>query len=287
MGRYLHLHSDLSSSAEAQEGLRTLHDYPRHKSFGSVRMSLSFLQHNDLAVARLLLLMAFFDRKEIHWNILSASISNDLPRFRALWLRMLLDDELKFNEAVRVLRRQSLLDAGSIEPFKFSMHSLVQSQCIDMASTFDRREMLHMAAILIASQTPLASAPDQWKRRLQLLPHAERLVKQLQKIRTDILEDCSESYIATIYSRFALLFQITRRPSEAEDAWMECLNRRERHFGEESIATTDALFNAGNFFAKNAHRDKKNARLAENLYMRAVEGYTRFVGENANCTLDT
>jgi tetratricopeptide (TPR) repeat protein len=198
-------------------------------------LSIEKLREQNPASAELLNLFAFFAPEEIPRDILSAAKSA-LPQS----LRPLIADELAFNDAIRELRRHSLIEAS---PDGFSIHRLVQIVVLDAMPKAERDSLLCSAIEVLARELPNAIGDSRiWPRVQRIAPHALQVMahRDIESLKLGgrffghrILNHLGIYYIYR--ADFSLAEQLLRRAVD-----IACLL-----FGEKGEFTAASLFNLG------------------------------------------
>src|SRR5882762_8020148 len=130
-------------------------------------------QRNELS-AKLLRLWAYFDNQDLWFELLRHSNSNDPD-----WIRELTEDELEFNEAVRVLSDHGLVEVDMssqelIESRGYSIHGCVHSWTVYVLNQEWDSDLARLALKFVGSHVPKKESAKWWLTQRRLLPHAAR-----------------------------------------------------------------------------------------------------------------
>ena len=124
--------------------------------------------------AKLLKLWANFDRQDVWVEFLRQGSSND-----SNWIQRLTENELNFNEAVRLLCSYGLVDPDSssheqIGSTGYSIHSCVHSWTASVLNKEFDESLARLALSCVASMIPDKDDGEWWLLLRRLLQHAAR-----------------------------------------------------------------------------------------------------------------
>jgi hypothetical protein len=164
------------------------------------------------------------------------------------WFSELTEDELSFNEAVRVLCSHGLVevDASSkgygTESRGYSMHGCVHSWTIHVLNREWDVQAATLALRCIGSHVPKESEREYWITRRRLVRHAHRCRALLAN--NKIEEPGSISTLHSIHS-LGLLFVSQGNLVEAEEMYKHALQGREKILSQEHISTLETVNSLG------------------------------------------
>ena len=262
-----------------------LHEYHRDAGFRASRMNIDHLRRNNFVANSLARMMAFFDGKELTFELFSTPILPTLPQYQPQWFRELLRDKRNFNDAVSLLVNTSIV-SPSIESGAYTMHSVVQGIYVNECPKSQRMEVVLLCASLIASAIPQKSDPHLLVLRERLLPHANVVFEHVQRLEMTLPSETLNSNISLVYLRFGSLFEGVAQYDSAKQALEKCLEARSRCQRQDNEATLDATYNLANFYSTHAEMAPGNLQKALELYKRAVAGYERIFSSNHSSTCD-
>ncbi|KAF1828004.1 hypothetical protein BDW02DRAFT_603925, partial [Decorospora gaudefroyi] len=120
--------------------------------------------------ACLLKLWGFLDNGEVWYELMAAckdlAAKTDIPT----WLLEIAEDELEFGEAIGLLSRYSLVE-GQEGTESHSMHSVLHRWCGHLADEEEQHELGCLAVGLVASNVPLKSDVEFWRKRKRIMAH--------------------------------------------------------------------------------------------------------------------
>ena len=209
--------------------------------------------------AKLLQLWAYFDNDDIWFELLRHGNSSNLA-----WFSGLIEDELSFNQAMRVLCNHGLaeLDASSeerIESGGYSMHNCVHSWTIHVLNQEWDYEMADVALECVGSHVPDDASPKSWVTQRRLVGHAARSWYMLSN---DLVRDEGMEWAV---SNLGSVYYIQGKLGEAEQMYQRALQGKEKALGPDHTSTLDTVNNLGNLY----HREGKLGE-AEQMYAGAA-----------------
>ena len=126
------------------------------------------IQQQSVASAKMLKLWAYFDRQDIWFELLRHGSSAGEE-----WIQSLTEDELSFNEAVRLLCEYGLVDRDLFLR-GYSVHSCVHSWTVFVLNKEWDESLARVALTCVASEIPSTNMDNWWLLQRRLLQHATR-----------------------------------------------------------------------------------------------------------------
>lgn len=268
---YLEYYQESWSNLQLQ--LSPLRQYQQGNMLQTWMISYHEIQKRDLDAAKLLLVLAHFDNRDLWYELIQGCCySSDVP----LWLKRITASSLAFKISVRTLLEFSLLE---IKPHRgaYMMHSVVQNWCLHVASLEENIHPLQlskMALIAVGYATHEVSDSNYYVLQQRLIPHARHVCRGDWLI-------CDVEIWGALHSLGDLYFELGSL-KEAEEMYQRALSGREKTFGPEYPATLSIVNNIGNLF-----RAQGKLELAEQMYQRALLGRERALGLEHAFTLAT
>ncbi|KAI4260720.1 MAG: hypothetical protein LQ352_000112 [Teloschistes flavicans] len=239
-------------------------------SFGHIR------QQNELS-AQLLQLWAYFDNQDLWFELL-----RELDHTGPEWLRRLTEDELSFNQAVRVLRVHGLVEvdtsteASEFESKGYGMHSCVHSWTIHVLNQQWDPDMAGLVLECVASHTPDDNTPNEWVARRRLMRHAVRCSGFVWN------DTATDKGLGWALNNLGHMFRRVARLDEAEKMYLRALQDLEKELGPDHSSILSIVNNLGTLYRDLGRMDK-----AETMYQRALQGKEKALSPDDLSTLDT
>ncbi|KAJ5281307.1 hypothetical protein N7478_006679 [Penicillium angulare] len=239
------------------------------------KISFYEIQNRHSNAAQLLLLFAYFDNRDIWYELLeSASNSSVVPG----WLERAISSELEFKACVKPLIGFSLLQTKPQEG-SYTMHPVVQDWCFHMASIdmdTNPTQLSELALICVGYSVPMASERDYAELERRLLPHATALYTRKFSAAADNI-----AVLGGLH-RLGSLYSDQGRLKEAEEMYQRALAGYEKVLGPDHMSTLDIVNDLGNLYS-----DQEKLKEAEEIYQRALVGYEKALGLDHTSTLNT
>ncbi|KAL2829086.1 hypothetical protein BJY01DRAFT_240744 [Aspergillus pseudoustus] len=286
---YLHFYkscwSDLQSESEP------IRQYWQGNILETWTITYQEIQKRDPAAAKLLLLLACFDNRDIWYELIqSASNCSDTPS----WFDKTVSSKLVFKKKLKALIRFSLVETKQQEG-SYTLHPVVQDWCFHIAASEEATNQLHeMTLISVGHMVPSSDDRDYARLEQRLLPHANFLMqKERHSWREDRLDICEAwNGLGNIYSDQGKL-------REAEEMYQRALAGKEKALGLDHTSTLRTVHNLGLLYSnqgklqeaeemyQRALAGTEKALEAEKMYQRALAGTERALGPDHTSTLDT
>ena len=237
-------------------------------------ISLQHIQIQNTSAAKLLRLWAYFDNQDLWYKLLAAG-SHSGPE----WFSELVNDELDFNGAIRLL-----CDHGLIERLEdsdgYGMHTCVHAWAAHVLNAEKDILMARLALICVGSSVPAVEVPKYWTIQRRILSHARQCSTNLCS--SINLGSQNDDKILNAVNSLGNLYADQGKTNEAEEMFLRALTGYEKVWGAEHTSTLDTVNSLGNLY-KNQGKMKE----AEDMYLRALTGYEKTWGPEHKSTLDT
>jgi tetratricopeptide (TPR) repeat protein len=269
---YLRLYK--ASWLKLQELSPELDSYEDRRLYTTWDISLDHVKHQNKLAANLLQLWAYFDNQDIWFELLHCN--SDHPE----WIRELTQDELTFNNAIRVLCDHGLVEVDThsqdvIESRGYSMHACVHSWTIYVLNKQWNEDLAKLALGFVGSHIPEGKG-EKWSVQQRLLQHATRcsyIILNDMVAGDDIEWDCR---------KLGRLFHNQDKLEEAEKMYVRAIQGFDKSLGPEH-ATAFELANMLGTLYKHSGRLEE----AEKVYFDALERAEETYGPTGKTTLIT
>jgi tetratricopeptide (TPR) repeat protein len=256
-----------------QQKTPRLLSYEDRALYSTWNISLDHVKQQSELAAKLLLLWAYFDNQDVWLELLQEG-----RRSGSAWFSELVEDQLSFNAAVRVLCDHALVEVDaaskddSIESQGYSMHSCVHAWTKHVVNERWNNRMARLALRCVGLHVPSTNALQYWVTQQRLLRHANQcygfvdavLARQKDGMKT----------ITAIHGLGELYFN-QGKLDKAEEMFERALQGREKALGRDHPSTLGTVNNLGNLYRKQGKLDE-----AEEMYERALQGYKNRFGSN-------
>ncbi|OAG06114.1 HET-domain-containing protein, partial [Paraphaeosphaeria sporulosa] len=170
---YLRLYE--ASWLKLQRPSPSLSCYEDRSLYTTWQVTLDRIRKQNAASAQLLKLWAYFDKQDVWFGLLQHACSADNK-----WIQKLTEDELSFNEAVRLLCEYGLAhpepSLGQLTRSSgYGVHSCVHSWIIYVLNSEWDDGLTRLALTCVASEVPSTDVDQWWLLQQRLLQHAARL----------------------------------------------------------------------------------------------------------------
>ncbi|KAF8850968.1 TPR-like protein [Acephala macrosclerotiorum] len=240
------------------------------------QLSLDQIERRNELSAKLLKLWAYFDREDVWFELLQRGCSTGYD-----WIQQLTEDELSFNEAIRLLCSYGLVNPNKcsdehVESRGYSMHSCVHSWTIFVLNKERDEGLARLAFTCITSAIPTDGCNNRWTLQRRLLQHAVKQERFIMEVKITIeWKDGALNYLGHLYAEQGKL-------AEAEAMYSRALQGCEEALGPKHISTLLTVGNLGNLYI-----DQGKLAEAEAMYSRALQGFEEALGPKHTSTLDT
>ncbi|GFF61695.1 hypothetical protein IFM51744_10766 [Aspergillus udagawae] len=263
------------SWSELQQDSHPERQYQQGNMLETWMISYREIEHRDPDAAKLLLLLAHFDNRDIWYELLKSSrYSSNVP----VWLERIMSSKLTFRTGVENLIGFSLLETkeggGS-----YTIHPVVQDWCIHLSNTsklVDSTQLNELALISVGYCVPHLSDRNYSGLQQRLIPHANYVRHG------DLPGDKIEIAVWGAFDSLGNLYLNQGKLKEAEEMHQRALAGKEKAVGPDHTSTLDTVNNLGNLYS-----DQGKLKEAEEMYQRALAGYEKALGPGHTSTLDT
>jgi tetratricopeptide (TPR) repeat protein len=219
--------------------------------------------------AKLLRLWAYFDNQDLWFELLRHGDSADPD-----WIRELVEDEISFHSAVRVLSDHGLVEVDSssqesIESRAYSIHGCVHSWTIHVLNQKWDYDLARIAVKFVGSHVPGEQAIRPWLTQRRLIQHAARCSYMV------LNGLATEDGIAWAYHPLGILYADQGKLVEAEQMYQRALQGTEKALGAEHTSTLDTVNNLGILY-----KNQGKLAEAEQMFQRALQGKEKTLGGN-------
>jgi tetratricopeptide (TPR) repeat protein len=271
---YLRLYE--ASWSKLQRTSPSLSSYEDRSLYTTWQVTFDRIRKQNAASAQLLKLWAYFDKQDVWFGLLRHAYSADYE-----WIQKLIEDELSFTEAVRLLCEYGLahLEPSLGQPSGsagYGMHSCVHSWTIYVLNGEWDQDLARLALICVAYEIPDPNADEWWLLQKRLLQHAARH----ERFGRD--RNVSIGGVEWALHKLGNLYINQGKLAEAEAMYSRALQGKEEALGPKHTSTVDTVNNLGLLYA---HQGKLAE--AEAMYSRALQGYEEALGPKHTSTLQT
>jgi hypothetical protein len=142
--------------------------------YSTWQLSFDHVEQQNALSAKLLRLWAYFDNQDLWFELLQHCDSTHPD-----WIRELVQDELSFHDAVRVLSNHGLVEVDKssqerIESSGYSIHACVHSWTIHVLNQKWDYDLARIAVEFVGSHVPEQQAIQPWLIQRRLLRHTAR-----------------------------------------------------------------------------------------------------------------
>jgi tetratricopeptide (TPR) repeat protein len=271
---YLRLYE--ASWSKLQSTSPRLNSYEDRSLYTTWKVTFDRIQKESAASAQLLKLWAYFDKQDLWFGLLRhAHTTNDE------WMEKLIDDEMDFNKAVRLLCEYGLAHPEASPSHLstsagYSMHSCVHSWTISVLNDGWDDKLSTIALTCVASAVPSTNTDKWWFLQRRLLPHAARHEQSFISGRVDITQ------IEWALHNLGNLYLDQGKLAEAEKMYKRALQGYEEALGANHTSTLNTVNNLGLLY-----RNQGKLAEAEKMHERALQGKEEALGASHTSTLDT
>jgi tetratricopeptide (TPR) repeat protein len=242
--------------------------------YSTWNISYKHIHSRNESAGKLLQLWAYFDNQDL-WYALLAGGSKCSPE----WFSTIIDDELNFNEAIRLLCDHALVESHGVSG-GYGMHSCVHAWIMHVLNSERDISMAKLALNCVSSATSDRTVLEYSALQRRLLPHANRCLELVYNASIFDLRDCV--HILNAANNLGILYSDQGKMKEAEEMYLRALAGKEKARGPEHKSTLDTVNNLGLLY-KNQGKMKE----AEEMYLRALTGYEKAWGSEHTSTLRT
>ena len=244
---------ELMESRSQTEAL--LQDYPGRSVWTTWAISYNAIREKDEAAANLLLLWSFLDNKDL-WHGLFAEAcdaSNTVARKLSEWIGDIASNELRFAEAMQLLRNYSLVE--HVEDLaSYGTHPLVHKWAYHYKGRDYCTKIARLAVAVVGWAVPHKSRREFSTLQRRLLPHAQACsrwvladelggsIHSYDELDSDSTEENSEEEaILGAINNLGILYAQESKLGEAERMFVLALQGKEEALGPKHISTLHAV----------------------------------------------
>ncbi|RAQ74352.1 tetratricopeptide repeat domain protein [Aspergillus flavus] len=268
---YLELYQNSWSDLQSQSG-PTRH-YQQGNMVQTWMVTYQEIQKCDPTAAKLLLLLAFFDNRDIWYELLRSGLDCCDP---PPWFEMAVSSKLAFKTKVKALVGFSLVETKQ-QGGSYALHPVVQDWCHHVAGYNNLTSQLHELALMsVGYMVPHNSEREYAEIQQRLLPHANYLIsREKDHWQNDTIDIWNALHmIGDLYSDQGIL-------NEAERMYQRALAGYEKALGPDHSSTLYIVNNLGVL-----HFNQGKLKEAEEMYQRALAGYKKALGPDHSSTLN-
>jgi tetratricopeptide (TPR) repeat protein len=260
-----------------QQKTPQLFSYEDRALYSTWDISLDHVKQKSWHAFRLLQLWAYFDNQDVWFELLQGCRQGS-PE----WFQELTEDQLNFDEAIRVLCDHALIEADtplshdSVKSRGYSMHSCVHSWTIHIVNQKWDAEIGSLALECVSRHMPETRQHDSLATERRLMRHIARSWGSMVDGSLD--SDGREYHLY----RFGDVFTRHGQFSEAEKMYQRALEGFEKAWGLEHSFTLITVNNLGILYT-----DLGRLNEAEKMFQRALQGYEKAWEPEHISTLNT
>jgi tetratricopeptide (TPR) repeat protein len=260
-----------------QQQTPELLSYEDRALYSTWDISLDHVKKQSLPAFKLLQLWAYFDNQDV-WFELLRECQQDGPE----WFSQLMEDQLSFDKAVRVLCEHALVEADftlhdeRVESLGYSMHSCVHSWTKHVVNKVWDSNMARLTLCCVGLHVPDNNRPQYWGVEQRLVGHANQCQEYLSRRLAG--QDDDVVMLNAIY-RLGDLYVDQGKLDEAEEMYLRALAGSEKALGRDHTLTLSTVNNLGNLYADQGKNE------AEEMYLRALAGSKKALGRDHTVTL--
>ncbi|KAH0359992.1 purine and uridine phosphorylase, partial [Aureobasidium melanogenum] len=236
------------------------------------------LQDQSEEASNLLQLWSFLYAGDLWYELVACTKELGPETVVPGWLTVLAYDKLRFDRALALLIKYSLVE-GRTETASYAMHSVLHSWCRYLGgSEIERSSFRKLAVDIVGQMVPAESMQGYWILQRRLLPHGQEILKGIEsETHTEI--DVNELWA---YEKLAGMFADQDQHAGAEEMYGRALAGYEKALGPEHTSTLGTVNNLGLLYA-----DQGKLAEAEDMYERALAVYEKALGPEHTSTLST
>ena len=151
-----------------------LQEYDNRSVWTTWTISYHAVRSNNEAAANLLLLWSHLENKDLWFGLLATASKQNIvaANLISLQLHEIGSNELKFNEAIRLLRNYSLIEEME-DLTAYTMHPVVHNWALHIQGEEQRVELAELAVMIVGLAVPHDLEKEYWILQRRLLSHAQ------------------------------------------------------------------------------------------------------------------
>jgi tetratricopeptide (TPR) repeat protein len=276
--RYLEYYDGVWKDLMVQQDESPLQEYAQRSVLTTWKISYEQVKSQSGEASNLLHLWSFLYAGDLWYELIACAKEFGAETSVPSWLTVLAQNRLKFDRALSLLIKYSLVE-GKAETASYAMHSVLHSWCRYLGeSEAEKESFWKLAVYIVEGMVPSKSTEEYWVLQRRLLPHGQMILHGM-KSKTRAATDVNETWI---YENLAGMFADQDRYKEAEELYERALAGSEKALGPEHTSTLDTVSNLGNLYAK-----QDRLAEAEAMYERALAGQEKALGPEHRSTFGT
>jgi tetratricopeptide (TPR) repeat protein len=232
------------------------------------------IQKRDLNAAKLLLLLACFDNRDIWYELVkSGSHSNNTPA----WFDKIISTPLAFKISMKTLIGFSLIETTQ-RVGSYTMHPIMQDWCLhitDKEHDLTGIQLNELALVSVGYMVPSNREGNYWELQRRLLAHAYYV-----HYRWNNDQLTSDIAIWDAFHGLGNLYSDQGKLKEAEEMYQRALVGYDKALGPDHTSTLFTVNSLGNIY-----RNQGKLKEAEEMFQRALAGYEKALGPDHMSTL--
>lgn len=238
ISEYLHHHE--TSWLKLQRTSPPLLSYEDHTIYSTWNLSYMHICNEDESAAKLLELWAYFDNRDLWFDLLKAG-ENGAPG----WFLSCVSEELDFRSAIGKLQKHALVERLT-ESDGYSMHHCVHAWVKSVLCTAIEGQNMRLALTCLVQSCSFTPAPGDWMTKQRLFPHFERCL-QLLRMWDNESKDFQVT-LAQFLNSLGYLYQGQGKLTDAISMVQRASTIFEETLGRDHISTLFTLNNFGSLY---------------------------------------
>ncbi|CAF9930839.1 MAG: hypothetical protein ALECFALPRED_004739 [Alectoria fallacina] len=270
---YLHHHE--TSWLDLQRKCLPLLSYEDQTIYSTWNLSYIYIRKEDMSAAKLLELWAYFDNRDLWYDLLKAG-----EDWAPDWFLKIVSDKFAFHTAMGKLRKHALIESLTASN-GYSMHNCVHAWLRSVLCTPIELKNIKLALNCVQTSLPINSVPDAWIIVQRLSPHFERCLQLLLEW-NDKNKDCkrTEILVARTTRILGILYNDQGKLMEAEPMLQRALAITENTLGPDHKNTLSLVGILGGLYC-----DVGELTKAESMLQRALIGFEKKTDQETSATL--
>jgi tetratricopeptide (TPR) repeat protein len=278
IAQYLEYYDSMWQDLMKQQDEDPLQEYAQRSVLTTWKISYEQVKSQSEEASNLLQLWSFLYAGDLWYELIACAKELGAEIFVPGWLTVLAQNRLKFDRALSLLIKYSLVE-GKAETASYAMHSVLHSWCRYLGeSEAERESFWELAVYIVEGMVPSKSTEEYWVLQRRLLPHGQMILDGM-KSKTRVETDVNKLWA---YGNLAGMFADHDRYMEAEAMYERALAGYEKALGPEHMSTLSTVNNLGGLYA-----DQGRLAEAEAMYKRALAGCEKALGPEHMSTLST
>jgi tetratricopeptide (TPR) repeat protein len=278
ISQYLEYYDSMWKDLMEHQHEYSLQEYAERSVLTTWKISYEQVKSQNEGASNLLRLWSYLYAGDLWYELISCAkelaAKNDVPD----WLRVLAKHNLKFDDAMRLLNKYSLVETKA-ETASYAMHSVLHSWCRYLGTSETERDLFQKLAIQIVGWMSIDQSTEQYPTLLRrLLPHSQAVFNGL-KLKTEAEMNINETWA---WNNIANMLGHQDRYMEAEEIFERALDRTEKALGSTHTSTLDLVNGLGAIYYNQGRLVE-----AEAMFKRALAGIEKALGPTHTSTLGT